>query len=155
MTQINSVQELTPVSKEAFRKLNRVTSTILNQAVFLRGINDNKYKMWRLCEELQNSYIRPYYLFNCSFRNPEFAHMRVPVEIGRDIVESMYGNISGDAIPRYLATAGGKIPLHRDNVARREGDNIILKKPWSGEEAIYPDANMEEYKKPFSFEKYL
>jgi lysine 2,3-aminomutase len=66
----------------------------------------------------------------------------------------MYGNISGDAIPRYLATAGGKIPLHRDNVIGRDGDNIILKKPWSGEEAIYPDMNMEEYNQPFSFEKY-
>jgi lysine 2,3-aminomutase len=154
VTQINSVQELTPVSKEAFRKLNKVTSAILNQAVFLRGINDNKYKMWRLCEELQNSYIRPYYLFNCSFRNPEFAHMRVPVDIGRDIVESMYGNISGDAIPRYLATAGGKIPLHRDNVVGKEQNDLILKKPWSGEEVKYPDASMEEYSKPFSFEKY-
>jgi lysine 2,3-aminomutase len=66
----------------------------------------------------------------------------------------MYGNISGDAIPRYLATAGGKIPLHRDNVVGREGNNIILKKPWSGEEASYPDMSMEEYNQPFSFEKY-
>ncbi len=154
VTQINSVQEITPVAIEAFRKLNKVTSSILNQAVFLRGINDNKYKMWRLSEELQNAHIRPYYLFNCSFRNPEFAHLRVPVEIGRDIVESMYGNISGDAIPRYLATAGGKIPLHRENVVGRDGNDIILKKPWSGEEARYPDMSIEEYAQPFSFEKY-
>ena len=155
VTQINSVQELTPVSKEAFKKLNKVTSAILNQAVFLRGVNDDRYKMWRLSEELQNSYIRPYYLFNCSFRNPEFAHMRVPVEKGRDIVESMYGNISGDAIPRYLATAGGKIPLHRDNVVRREGNTLILRKPWSGEEVLYPDMDEALYNEPFSFEKYL
>ena len=154
VTQINSVQELTPASREAFRKLNKVTSAILNQAVFLRGINDDKYKMWRLCEELQNSYIRPYYLFNCSFRNPEFAHLRVPVDIGRDIVESMYGNISGDAIPRYLATAGGKIPLHRDNVVRKENGELILRKPWSGEEVGYPDTDINEYNKSFSFEKY-
>lgn len=33
---------------------------------------------------------------------------RVPLEVGRDIVESMYGNIAGDANPRYIATAGGK-----------------------------------------------
>jgi len=154
VTQVNTAQEITPVTKEAFRKISKVTSAALNQAVFLRGINDTPNKMKQLCEVLQESYIRPYYLFNCSFRNPQFAHLRVPVEIGRDIIEGMYGNISGDAIPRYIATAGGKIPLHRDNVARREGDNIILKKPWSGEEAIYPDMSMEEYDKPFSFEKY-
>jgi len=155
VTQVNTAQEITPVSKEAFRKISKVTSTVLNQAVFLRGINDSHVKMKQLCEVLQESYIRPYYLFNCSFRNPQFAHFRVPVEIGRDIVEGLYGNISGDAVPRYIATAGGKIPLHRSNVARREGDNIILKKPWSGEEAVYPDMSMEDYNKPFSFEKYI
>jgi len=154
VVQVNTAQEITPVTKEVFRKISKVTSAILNQAVFLRGINDTPNKMRQLCEALQDAYIRPYYLFNCSFRNPQFAHFRVPVEIGRDIIEGMYGNISGDAIPRYIATAGGKIPLHRDNVARREGDNIILKKPWSGEEATYPDMSMEDYNKPFSFEKY-
>jgi hypothetical protein len=39
-------------------------------------------------------------------------------------------------------------------VVGREGNNIILKKPWSGEEASYPDMSMEEYNQPFSFEKY-
>ncbi len=155
VTQVNTAQEITPVTKDVFRKISKVTSTVLNQAVLLRGINDSHMKMKQLCEALQESYIRPYYLFNCSFRNPQFAHFRVPVEVGRDLVEGMYGNISGDAIPRYIATAGGKIPLHRDNVVRREGDDLILRKPWSGEEAVYPDMSMEEYNKPFSFEKYL
>ena len=49
--------------------------------------------------------------------DPQFTHFRVPIEKGRDIVESMNGNISGDAIPRYIATAGGKTPLHRSNVS--------------------------------------
>ena len=40
----------------------------------------------------------------------------------------MYGNISGDAIPRYIATAGGKIPMHRSNVVARDGNELILKK---------------------------
>jgi lysine 2,3-aminomutase len=123
--------------------------------VLLRGINDTPVKMIKLCETIHESYIRPYYLFNCSFRNPQFAHFRVPVEIGRDIVEGMYGNISGDAIPRYIGTAGGKVPLHRDNIISRDGDILTLRKPWSGEEAKYPDMSLEEYNKPFSFEKYL
>jgi len=155
VTQINSVQEMTPEVHEAFRKLSKVTSAILNQAVLLRGVNDTRTKMWKLSELLQESYIRPYYLFNCSFRNPEFAHLRVPIKVGRDLVESMYGNIAGDAIPRYLATAGGKIPLHQDNVVQvNDGGDYILRKPWSGEEVPYPDMSMEEYNKPFSFEKY-
>lgn len=155
VTQINTAREITPVSRQAFKDISGRVSAILNQAVLLRGINDSKVKMWKLCETIQEAYVRPYYIFNCSYRNPQFAHFRVPVERGRDIVESMYGNISGDAIPRYIATAGGKIPMHRSNVAGREGDELILRKPWNGEEVRYPDADMTEYEKDsFAFSKY-
>jgi len=154
VTQINTAQEITPISKDAFKRISKSVSSVLNQAVLLKGINDTKVKMWKLCETIQESYVRPYYIFNCSYRNPQFAHFRVPVEKGRDIVESMYGNISGDAIPRYIATAGGKIPLHRSNVVRHEGADLILKKPWSGESVKYPDADPDEYANPnFSFAK--
>ncbi|MBW1635729.1 MAG: KamA family radical SAM protein [Deltaproteobacteria bacterium] len=154
VTQINTAQEITPVSRDAFRQLSKRTFTVLNQAVLLKGINDSRVKMWKLCETIQEAYVRPYYIFNCSYRNPQFSHFRVPLAVGRDIVESMYGNISGDAIPRYIATAGGKIPLHRSNVVRREGDDYILRKPWSGEEAEYPDADPEVYAEDlFAFNK--
>jgi KamA family protein len=154
VTQINTAQEITPISKNAFKQISKSVSAVLNQAVLLKGINDTKVKMWKLCETIQESYVRPYYIFNCSYRNPQFAHFRVPVEKGRDIVESMYGNISGDAVPRYIATAGGKIPLHRSNVVRHEGADVILKKPWSLEEVKYPDADPDKYANPnFSFAK--
>ncbi|MFP4455668.1 MAG: KamA family radical SAM protein [Desulfonatronovibrio sp.] len=155
VTQINTAQEITPVSKEAFKRISKRVSAVMNQAVLLKGINDSKVKMWKLCETIQEAYVRPYYLFNCSYRNPQFAHLRVPVEKGRDIVESMYGNVSGDAIPRYIATAGGKIPLHRSNVMGREKDELILKKPWSGEEVKYPDPDPAEYVNDnFAFKKF-
>lgn len=157
VTQINTAQEITPISKEVFKQISKRVSAVLNQAVLLRGINDSKVKMWKLCETIQEAYVRPYYVFNCSYRNPQFAHMRVPVQVGQDIIEGMYGNISGDAIPRYIATAGGKIPLHRTNVVEfAEDGNIILRKPWSGEIVKYPDADPETYKndKQFAFRKY-
>jgi len=155
VTQINTAQEITPVSREAFKQISRRVSAVMNQAVLLKGINDTRVKMWKLCETIQEAYVRPYYIFNCSYRNPQFAHLRVPVEKGQDIVESMYGNISGDAIPRYIATAGGKIPLHRSNVVGVDGNELILRKPWSGEEVRYPDPAPEEYaRKDFAFEKY-
>ena len=154
VTQINTAQEITPISKDAFKRISKSVSAILNQAVLLKGINDTKVKMWKLCETIQESYVRPYYIFNCSYRNPQFSHFRVLVERGRDIVESMYGNISGDAIPRYIATAGGKIPLNRSNVIGRKKMDIIMKKPWSNEEVKYPDADPDEYaNQNFSFSK--
>lgn len=154
VTQINTAQEMTPTSGHAFKQISKNVFAVLNQAVLLRGINDTRVKMWKLCETIQENYVRPYYIFNCSYRNPQFNHFRVPMEVGRDIVESMYGNISGDAVPRYIATAGGKIPLHKSNVIGNEDGDIILRKPWSGEEVKYPDANIDLYNdSSFSFMK--
>jgi len=39
VTQINTAQEITPVSRDVFR-----------QAVLLEGINDSRTKIWKLCE---------------------------------------------------------------------------------------------------------
>jgi lysine 2,3-aminomutase len=154
VTQINTAQEITPISHKAFKNISKSVSAVLNQAVLLKGVNDTRVKMWKLCETIQESYVRPYYIFNCSYRNPQFSHFRVPIEKGRDIVESMYGNISGDAIPRYIATAGGKIPLHKSNVQGRSGNDIRMIKPWSGETVLYPDADPVAYANPsFSFNK--
>ncbi len=145
VTQINTAQEITPVSRAAFQAISKRVAAVMNQAVLLKGINDTRVKMWKLCETIQEAYVRPYYVFNCSYRNPQFRHLRVPVAVGQDIVESMYGNISGDAIPRYIATAGGKIPLHRTNVLGRKDENVVMQKPWNREEVMYPDADPEEY----------
>lgn len=156
VSQINTAREITPVSRRAFRRLSENVSAVLDQIVLLKGINDSKAKMWKLCETLQDSYVRPYYVFNCSYRNPQFSHLRVPIEVGRDIIEGMYGNISGDAIPKYIATAGGKIPLHRDNVIRNEHGIVTLKKPWNGEMVEYPDADRRIYENNnSSFRKYI
>lgn len=154
VTQINTAQEITPLSGEAFKRISKQVFAVLNQAVLLKGINDSRVKMWKLCETIQENYVRPYYIFNCSYRNPQFTHFRVPVDVGRDIVESMYGNISGDAVPRYIATAGGKIPLHKSNVIETQDGNVVLKKPWNGEVVNYPDADQDLYaNKHFSFSK--
>lgn len=155
VTQVNTAQEITPVSRDAFRQISKRVSAVLDQTVLLKGINDTRIKMWKLCETIHEAYIRPYYIFNCSYRNSQFRHLRVPLEVGQDLVESMYGNISGDAIPRYIATAGGKIPLHRSNILRKENGNVILRKPWSGELATYPDADPDDYgRKDYGFAKY-
>jgi KamA family protein len=156
VTQINTAREITPVSRDTFKKISKRVFAVLNQAVLLKGINDSRVKMWKLCETIQESYVRPYYIFNCSYRNPQFKHFRVPLAVGRDIVESMYGNISGDAIPRYISTAGGKIPMHRDNVVSSDSHgNYTLRKPWNGQEVQYPDADLELYNKAgFAFTEY-
>jgi KamA family protein len=155
VTQINTAQEITPVSKATFQAISRRVFAVMNQAVLLKGINDTRVKMWKLCETIQEAYVRPYYVFNCSYRNPQFTHLRVPVSVGQDIIESMYGNISGDAIPRYIATAGGKIPLHRTNLLGRKDGHVRMQKPWNKQRVLYPDPDPAEYaRKDFAFGKY-
>jgi len=63
VTQINTAQEITPVSRDAFKEISKRVSAVLNQAVLLKGINDTRVKMWKLCETIQESYVRPYYIF--------------------------------------------------------------------------------------------
>jgi L-lysine 2,3-aminomutase len=60
VTQINTAQEITPVSRDAFRQLSKRTFTVLNQTVLLKGSNDSRVKMWKLCETMQEAYVRPY-----------------------------------------------------------------------------------------------
>jgi lysine 2,3-aminomutase len=154
VTQINTAQEITPVSKAAFQAISKRVFAIMNEAMLLKGINDSKVKMWKLCETIQEAYVRPYYVFNCNY-HPRLQHLRVPLALGQEIIESMYGNLSGDAIPRYIATAGGKIPLHKTNLLGRKDGNVRMQKPWSEERIIYPDADPLEYaRKDFAFTAY-
>jgi lysine 2,3-aminomutase len=155
MTHINSAMEITPVSLAALKKLSRVTSAILNQSVLLRGVNDSSPAMWRLCETLQQAYVKPHYLFAMSPRHPDQAYLKVPISKGRDIVEGMIGVLPGDAIPRFMALAGGKVPLERCLATRVEDDQFLLSKPWSGLDEKYPDVSQEDYaKKDFGFARY-
>ncbi|MDI6796995.1 MAG: KamA family radical SAM protein [Desulfatibacillaceae bacterium] len=155
MTHINSAMEITPISLEALKKLSRVTSAILNQTVLLRGVNDSSPAMWRLCEILQQAYVKPHYLFSMSTRHPDQAYLAVPIAKGRDIVEGMIGVLPGDAIPRYMALAHGKVPLERCLATRTEDDQILLTKPWSGLDEKYPDVSQADYaKKDFGFARY-
>jgi lysine 2,3-aminomutase len=39
VTQINTAQEITPVSKDAFKRISKSVSAVLNQAVLLKGID--------------------------------------------------------------------------------------------------------------------
>jgi KamA family protein len=140
VTQINTAREITCASRAKLAAIAERGIVIYDQIVLLRGVNDSEAKMWRLFETLQEARVRPYYVFQCSYRNAQFRHLRVPIRVGRRIVGGAIGNLSGDLRPTYIAAAGGKVPLHEDYLLRREGDNAVLCRPWTGEEVAYPDA---------------
>jgi lysine 2,3-aminomutase len=152
---VNSAQEITPLTRQVFKRLSRSAASILGQTVLLRGVNDTRAKMWSLCETLHESYVKPYYLMHCSDRYPRFAHLRVPVETGQRLVESMHGNLPGDAVPRFVALAVGKVPLENSQVVRTGKGQAVICKPWDGQEVVYRDADPDRYADPrFAFAKY-
>jgi L-lysine 2,3-aminomutase len=144
VTQINTAQEITPVSRDlpaiVEKDLCRAQPGGAAQGHQRQSGEDVEAVRDRaggLCPALLPLQLQLPQPAICSFPGASRG--------GRDLIESMYGNISGDAIPRYIATAGGKIPLHRSNVMGRNGNQVVLRKPWSEEEVSYPDADPEVY----------
>jgi hypothetical protein len=54
---------ITPFSRDAFKRISKSAGAVLNQAVFLKGVNDTRVKMWRLCETIQENYVNPDFSF--------------------------------------------------------------------------------------------
>jgi lysine 2,3-aminomutase len=123
----NHPSELTPEAARACDKLSRAGIPLNNQAVLLKGVNDDLATMRSLCTGLMKIRVRPYYIYQCDhIRGGE--HFRTPVAKGIEIMEGLRGHISGLAVPTFVIDApggGGKIPvgpqylLHHDAKKKR------------------------------------
>jgi hypothetical protein len=84
-----------------------------NQAVLLKGVNDDLVTIKSLVHGLMKMRVRPYYLYQCDqIRGGE--HFRTSIQKGIEIMEGLRGHTSGLAIPTYVIDGpggGGKIPV--------------------------------------------
>ncbi|MCB1142081.1 MAG: KamA family radical SAM protein [Leptospiraceae bacterium] len=115
-TQFNHEKECTPESKQAILKLLKSGVSVGNQAVLLRGINDDGESMLRLHKKLLEQRIRAYYLYDPELI-PGSRGFRTPLGKGIEIVSFMRGKISGMGIPSFvndLPGGGGKVTLSPD-----------------------------------------
>jgi lysine 2,3-aminomutase len=100
-----------------------------NQAVLLKGINDDGRIVAALCRELLKAKVRPVYLFHCDpIRG--VTHFRTSVRKGLEIVEYLRGHLSGFAVPTYAIDApggGGKIPLHPNTIVSWGEGHVVLR----------------------------
>ena len=113
VTHFNHPRELTAESSAACRRLLDRGIPVLNQAVLLRGVNDDPSVLAELCEGLVDIGVKPYYLHQLD-RVVGTAHFEVPEDEGRQIVERLRGLVSGIAMPtwvRDLPGAASKTPL--------------------------------------------
>lgn len=103
----NHAQELTGTVVDALARLSDAGVPLLNQAVLLRGINDDVDTLAALCERLVDLRVMPYYLHQLD-RVAGAAHFEVDERLGRELVEQLRSRLPGYAVPRYVReTAGG------------------------------------------------
>jgi lysine 2,3-aminomutase len=128
-THFNHPREITPEAVSACDKLLRAGVPVNNQAVLLKGVNDNLETQRVLCHGLLRAKVRPYYLFQCDdVQGTE--HFWTPVETGIRIIEGLRGFTSGLAVPTYvidLPQGGGKIPVGPNYILARDGDGFLVR----------------------------
>ncbi len=149
-THFNHPWEVTEESTKACGMLVDAGCPVNNQAVLMKGVNDNPDVMKELMLKLLKMRVRPYYLFMADSTKGT-SHFRTSVETGLDIMDHLRGHISGLGIPYFVIDApggGGKIPLLPEYVLHRDEEKIILRN-YKNENYIYKEAkevdiNVEE-----------
>ncbi|MEG0129801.1 glutamate 2,3-aminomutase, partial [Clostridium sp.] len=112
-THFNHPLEITEESKKACEKLANAGIPLGNQAVLLNGINNDKYVMRVMNQELLKCRVRPYYIFHAKHVKGT-THFNTSVDDGLEIMEYLRGYTSGLAVPTYIVNAPngkGKTPI--------------------------------------------
>ncbi|MDQ3331154.1 MAG: EF-P beta-lysylation protein EpmB [Planctomycetota bacterium] len=98
----------------ALKALAASPASLLNQAVLLRGVNDDADILAELSERLFMLGVLPYYLHQLD-RVAGAAHFEVPEATGLAVVAELARRLPGYLVPRYVReTAGepGKTSIH-------------------------------------------
>jgi len=110
---VNHPQEIDATVEAALARLVEAGVPVLNQAVLLRGINDDVDVLAELCERLADLRVMSYYLHQLD-RVAGAAHFEVPESEGLRLIEALRGRLPGYAVPRYVRETPGersKLPL--------------------------------------------
>jgi EF-P beta-lysylation protein EpmB len=109
----NHARELGPDCDAALAALRAAGAVLLNQAVLLRGVNDDAEALADLSRALIARGVLPYYLHQLD-RVQGTAHFEVGETQGRLLIEELRGKLPGYAVPRYVREVAGersKTPL--------------------------------------------
>ena len=109
----NHPQEIGQEVQKALRQIVRAGVTVLNQAVLLRGINDDAGTLASLSKRLFAAGVLPYYL-SLLDKVAGAAHFEVSVEDARRLHWELIGRLPGYLIPRFvreIPSAASKVPL--------------------------------------------
>jgi EF-P beta-lysylation protein EpmB len=104
---VNHPNELAGGCVEALASLVDDGIPVLNQAVLLRGVNDDAETMIRLCAALVDLRVMPYYLHQLD-RVRGTAHFWVDETRGLEIMQVLRSRLPGYALPRYVREIAGR-----------------------------------------------
>ncbi len=143
-THFNHPWECTPEAKRACEMLAEAGCPVGNQAVLMKGVNDDPDVMLELMRKLLTMRVRPYYLYQADITKGT-NYFRTPISKGLEIMDKLRGHTSGLAIPAFVIDApggGGKIPLLPQYIIGRVGKQVILRN-YKYEIFTYPDLEEE------------
>ncbi len=146
-THFNHPRECTPEATKACGMLADAGCPVGNQAVLMKGVNDDPFVMRELMQKLLAMRVRPYYLYQADLTKGA-NHFRTPVSKGLEIMEHLRGWTSGLAIPAYVIDApggGGKIPLLPNYVVAHDDEKWILRN-FRYDVFVYPDVQDDKDK---------
>ncbi len=104
----NHPAEIDASVADALGRLVDAGVPVLNQAVLMRGVNDNVEVLAELFSRLVDLRVLPYYLHQLD-RVAGAAHFEVPEDRGRDLICELRARLPGYAVPRYVRDTPGAI----------------------------------------------
>ena len=139
-THFNHPLEITKEAATACTKLADAGIPLGCQTVLLQGVNDSAAVLKQLFQALLRIRVKPYYLFQADLTRGT-NHFRTTTETGIAIMRSLYGHISGMAVPTFALDAPGgkgKIPLTPQYILKKDKDLVF--ENYQGEVCTYPEA---------------
>jgi len=103
----NHANEIDVPVEHAIKRLKSAGIQVLNQAVLLRGVNDNVKAMTDLSLKLIECGVVPYYLHQLD-KVHGAAHFHVPLSQGQAIMKSLHESLPGFAVPKYVKEIPGR-----------------------------------------------
>jgi len=104
----NHANELDAHVERALSALRGSLAALLNQAVLLRGVNDDADSLVRLSERLFACGVLPYYLHLLD-RVTGAAHYDVDEDLGKRLVAALRARLPGYLVPRLVRETAGEL----------------------------------------------
>lgn len=106
VTHVNHAQELGADARDGLAALARAGVTLLNQAVLLKGVNDQVETLAELSEALFANRVLPYYLHALDPVSGA-SHFRVSDAVALPLMQALRDRLPGYLVPRYVREVPG------------------------------------------------